>query len=192
MTVRALVPLKRLSLAKSRLAGVLTARERRRLVLSMAAHVVEVVRGGVDEAILLAQEPVPELGQMATILDLSDDLNGSLGRARRLVNAAAGDRLLVVFADLPLLQPGDIAALIAASGAGLAVAPDRLGVGVNAIGFQPSVELAFRFGAGSRLGFEAEARRLGLPAVMVERPGLALDVDDADSLSLYAARRDAG
>jgi 2-phospho-L-lactate guanylyltransferase len=188
MTVRALVPLKRLSAAKSRLADVLAADERRRLALSMAVHVVAVVRRAVDEAILLTPEPVPELGDIPMILDAEDGLNANIAYGARLMDARLGDVLLVVFADLPLLEAGDVAALIAAAGQGIAIAPDRLGVGVNAVGFRQPLDLDFGFGPGSRRRFEAEAQRLGRPAILVERPGLALDIDDADSLSLYAQR----
>jgi 2-phospho-L-lactate guanylyltransferase len=188
MTLRALVPLKALSLAKSRLADVLPPDERRRLVLSMAEHVLAVVREAVDETILLATQPIPELGDVPMLLDTADELNANLERAVQSLAARPGDGVLVVFADLPLLDRDDMAALIAASAQGLAIAPDRLGVGVNAIGFRPPLALNFCFGPGSRQGFEAEAARLGRRAVLVERPGLALDIDDAESLALYAQR----
>jgi 2-phospho-L-lactate guanylyltransferase len=188
MTVRALVPLKRLSVAKSRLAGVLAADERRRLALSMALHVISVVREAVDEAILLTPEPVPELGDLPVMLDAAEGLNANIAWAAQEVGARAGDSLLVVFADLPLLSAEDMAALIAASSSGLAIAPDRLGVGVNAVGYRQPLELGFCFGLESRRRFEAEAERLGRRPMLVERPGLALDIDDAQSLSLYAAQ----
>jgi len=185
MTLRALIPLKRLTLAKSRLAGVLSPAERRQLALAMASHVIEVVSRQVDEAILLATEPVAAFSHIPLMLDAADGLNDSLQRAAQELNARPGDGLLVVFADLPLLEPADVTALIAASAGGLAIAPDRLGVGVNAVGYRQPLDLQFCFGPDSRRRFEAEARRLGRAPMLVERSGLGLDIDDETSLSIY-------
>jgi 2-phospho-L-lactate/phosphoenolpyruvate guanylyltransferase len=97
-----------------------------------------------------------------------------------------------VFADLPLLESDDLADLIAASARGVAIAPDRFGVGVNAVGFRQPLDLAFCFGPDSCRRFQAEARRLDQPAVLVERPNLGLDIDDGASLSIYVERLSAG
>jgi 2-phospho-L-lactate guanylyltransferase len=192
MTLRALIPLKRLSLAKTRLAGVLSPAERRRLALTMATHVIEVVGRQVDDVILLATEPVAELSHVRLMLDAADGLNAAIGCAATELDARPGDGLLVVFADLPLLEAAELADLIAASAEGLAIAPDRLGVGVNAVGFRQPLDLEFCFGPNSRRRFEAEARRLGRPPILVERPGLALDIDDAESLALYVRKLETG
>jgi 2-phospho-L-lactate guanylyltransferase len=192
MTLRALVPLKSLALAKGRLAGVLTADERRRLALSMASHVLGVVRGAVDDAVLLTSEPIDDFPGARTMLDATDELNANLADAVRRLGGSAGDRVFIVFADLPALTPDDLAALIDAAGQGLAIAHDRLGQGVNAIGFTLPCDVRFCFGPGSRQGFEAEAARLGRPAVLVDRPGLGLDIDDGESLTLWKQRLEAG
>jgi 2-phospho-L-lactate guanylyltransferase len=101
------------------------------------------------------------------------------------VQQRPGDRLLVVFADLPLLDDGDLAALLGACVDGFAIAPDRLGVGVNAVAFTQPLAVDFCFGPDSRRRFEAEARRLARPPIVVQRAGLALDIDDEASLTLY-------
>lgn len=185
MTLRALIPLKPLSLAKSRLAERLSADERRALALSMARHVIAVVSGEVDETILLVGEPMAEFSGLRVMIDAGDGLNASIACAAAALNARPGDGLLVVFADLPLIAADEVRALIAASAEGLALAPDRLGVGTNAVGFRQPLDLTFQFGPDSFGRFQAEARRLGLPAVAVERPGLGLDIDDEESLALY-------
>jgi 2-phospho-L-lactate guanylyltransferase len=185
MTVRAIIPLKRPSASKSRLAGVMSPDERRRLALAMAAHVIEAARRVVDEVVLLTPEPIAELADVVTLLDAVEGQNPALDHAARRIGARAGDSLLVMLADLPLLAPAEVAALAAAGAQGLAIAPDRHAVGVNAVAFSQPLDLRFCFGPGSRRGFEAEAARLGRLTITVERPGLALDVDDAESLALY-------
>jgi 2-phospho-L-lactate guanylyltransferase len=185
MITRALIPLKRLDQAKSRLAPVLTPAERRALVLQMVRHVIDVVSEEVDEAVLLATERVVELGDIPALFDAADELNGSIASATHALHAHAGDIVLVVFADLPLLSAEDVAALLDGAEHGFAIAPDRLDIGVNAVAFRMPLDVRFQFGIGSRRLFEAEALRLGLEPVFVRRPSLALDIDDADSLALY-------
>jgi 2-phospho-L-lactate guanylyltransferase len=185
MTIRAIISLKRPSEAKSRLSGVMSDDERLHLALDMAAHVIAVARASVDEVLLMTPEPIAAFSDVPTLLDPAEGLNASLGLAVRRPPARAGDTLVVLHADLAVLEPADVAALVEASSTGLAIAPDRHGMGVNAVAFRQPLDIDFRFGPGSRRAFEAEAARLGRDPILVERPGLALDIDDADSLALY-------
>ncbi|MEV8179156.1 2-phospho-L-lactate guanylyltransferase [Cellulosimicrobium funkei] len=118
-------------------------------------------------------------------------------------------RLLVAHADLPALTTADVAALLAED-TPVVVATDRVGAGTNLLvlgspASAPSSTTAvsgtgagrqeprarpdggpggggfrFRFGPGSRAAHVAEAERLGLRAVVVQRPGTAVDLDTLD------------
>jgi len=89
-------------------------------------------------------------------------------------------RLLVAHADLPALTPDDVRAVLAQD-APVVVASDRLGSGTNLLALAPGTgEFRFRFGPDSRAAHVAEAERLGLPAVVVQRPGTAVDLDTVD------------
>ena len=188
MTVRALVPLKRPGEAKSRLAGAMSDEDRRRLALAMAAHVLAVARACVDEVFLLTPEPISAFEGLPTLFDAAEGLNACLAAAVSGLPASAGDTLVVLHADLAALEAADVAALVEAAAQGLAIAPDHRGQGVNAIAFRPPLDLRFCFGPASRLAFEAEAARLGVAPILVERPGLALDIDDAQSLAHHRQR----
>jgi 2-phospho-L-lactate guanylyltransferase len=188
MSVRAIVPLKRPSEAKSRLAGAMSDEARRRLALAMAAHVIAVARTVVDEVFLLTPEPIAAFEGVPALFDAAEGLNASLDQAALRLPALPGDTLVVLHADLAVLEPADVAALVEAAARGVAIAPDRHATGVNAVAFRPPLDLRFCFGPGSRAGFEAGAVRLGRDPILVERPGLALDVDDAESLALYRQR----
>lgn len=188
MNVRAIISLKRPSEAKSRLAGVMSDEERLGLALAMAAHVIAVARAAVDQVFLMTPEPIAAFADLPTLLDPADGLNASLDLATRWLPAQADDTLVVLHADLAVLEPADVAALVDATARGVVIAPDRYGAGVNAIAYRQPLDLAFRFGPGSRLAFEAEAVRLGRSAILLERPGFALDIDDAESLALYRQR----
>ncbi|QJW38264.1 2-phospho-L-lactate guanylyltransferase [Cellulosimicrobium protaetiae] len=94
--------------------------------------------------------------------------------------AAGPVRLLVAHADLPALTPEDVAALLAEDAA-VVVATDRAGSGTNLLALDAGVEaFRFRFGADSRAAHVAEAERLGLRAVVVHRPGTAVDLDTVE------------
>ncbi|WP_264031381.1 2-phospho-L-lactate guanylyltransferase [Cellulosimicrobium sp. SH8] len=118
-------------------------------------------------------------------------------------------RLLVAHADLPALTPADVAALLAED-APVVVATDRRGAGTNLLVLDPPASapsstglpsqsgserqeprarpgrghggegFRFRFGVGSRAAHVAEAERLGLRAVVVRRPGTAVDLDTVE------------
>src|SRR3546814_7024729 len=89
----------------------------------MFHHVVDVLTQvpAIGRIIVLAEE-CPADWDGDWMADGGRGLNPELEQARKLV---AGD-LIVLHADLPLLTPGDVTALIeAASESGLAIAPDR-------------------------------------------------------------------
>ena len=184
MTIRAFVPLKKLPCAKSRLARALPPETRQRLVLEMAEHVVGVLKPMVDEVIILTSEPLSRFADLPQLVDTQNGLNANLMLGVWEVPHEPGDILIVIFPDLPLLTAADVNALIRASAAGIAIAPDHHGLGTNAIAIADARFFCFRFGPGSRRLHAMEAARQGYQAVIVEREGLAYDVDDASMLHL--------
>ena len=111
------------------------------------------------------------------VADRGAGLNPELERAARLFPGP----LLVVHADLPELTQGDVAALIEAGQDGVAIAPDHLGTGTNALAALDSRELNFRFGPDS---FAQHCAAYAGRAVIVKRAGLAFDIDNPADLSV--------
>ncbi|MDO9487884.1 MAG: 2-phospho-L-lactate guanylyltransferase [Sphingomonadaceae bacterium] len=187
MTVRALIPIKALDRAKSRLATALPARQRKWLVLGMLAHVVDMVRGAgvVDEIVLLGPPGTPRLPGVRMMAGGDGGLNADLaGAVPRLGEPGV---LLVLSADLPDLVTGDVAALHAATlASGIAIAPDQRGDGTNALGFRSPASIPFAFGANSR---ERHVELAGPGHIIVDRPGLAFDIDDRAGLCRLPADR---
>jgi 2-phospho-L-lactate guanylyltransferase len=66
--------------------------------------------------------------------------------------------------------------------AGVAIAPDRAAKGTNGLAMRPPGAIGFQFGAGSFARHRAEAENLGLPIAIVERDGLAFDLDTPGDL----------
>jgi 2-phospho-L-lactate/phosphoenolpyruvate guanylyltransferase len=171
----AVVPMKSMDLAKSRLAGVLDPAGRRALAQQMLDHVLETLRqAGIS--------PV-------RIADGNRDLNADVAAAARLVQSDGATDLLLVMADLPYLAADDIAAVLDAGRQSSVVIAEAKDGGTNALLLRPPTVLDFSFATGQPSAHRhAElARAGGVEPVIVRRPGLARDIDTpADLASLVS------
>ncbi|WP_040797483.1 2-phospho-L-lactate guanylyltransferase [Nocardia higoensis] len=202
--VHALIAVKRLDQAKSRLADRLPAPHRARLVLAMladtvtAATAVPQIRSitvvtpdaavtdlvGALGAHAHPEPPVAAAGGPHTTaggFDVpADGLNTALAHAAASLRAEhpMAD-LLVLQADLPALRPGELADMLAtAPPHGRAVVIDHTGTGTAALLVRDGGDLAPAFGVDS-------ARRhiaAGAVELAGDWPGLRLDVDTAADL----------
>lgn len=107
----------------------------------------------------------------------------ALGRLAARMPADGG--LVVVMADLPAVRSDDFDALAdALAPRRCVVAPDRRGLNTNALGVVAADAFPTAFGSGaSYAAHRAAAVRHGLEVVVVERAGLALDLDEPGDLS---------
>jgi 2-phospho-L-lactate guanylyltransferase len=194
ISIHAVVPVKPLALAKSRLAGVLAPAERRDLVLEMLSRVLRSLAAApraitatwvtsadhdvLDLAEELGARPLPDAGA---------NLNGALDLARARLSAGGAGAMLVLPADVPLVSAGDLAALAAAlrGPAAVALAPDSAGSGSNALGLRLPSDLPFHFGPNSAARHRAAAAARGLAVYEHISATLGLDVDDPASLERY-------
>lgn len=194
MRLHAIVPVKALERAKSRLASALTPPERRQLVVELLGRVLSALaRSSVARTWVVSPDPTVlalAAARGATpLVDLAQDLNGALEQARDAARAAGAEAILVLPADLPLVTPADVAAMAAllAGGADIALAPDAAGRGTNALALRAAAALPFSFGAGSAERHLRLAATAGLAARTYHAPSLALDVDDPVALARYRA-----
>lgn len=173
----ALVPFKYPGEGKSRLAQVLNCEERARLRLAMLDHLVTVLQRLPEiTKIVLIAEVCPEGWQGEWQQDLGRGLNGELDAAM----SKSTRPVLIIHADLPLVDASDIRALLAvARENGVAIAPDRHGMGTNAVAINDARDFPFHFGPGScALHLQMVGR-----ASRVERDGLACDCDTPADLA---------
>jgi 2-phospho-L-lactate/phosphoenolpyruvate guanylyltransferase len=192
MNLHAIVPVKALPQAKSRLAIALAPAGRRALVIEMLGRVLQTLRNPAVTTIwLVSADPVALAAGAAwgarPLHDRAGELNGALEQARTAAWAAGASALLVVPADVPLITPADVAALAAAlaAGADVALAPDTAGSGTNALALRRHAELPFRFGPASAAHHLAEAAARGLRVHQISSPTLALDIDLPANLARY-------
>lgn len=198
---RIIVPHRGLSVAKTRLAPVLDANERMALARTLLSRVLRVAREAAPDVVVIspAADLQPTVGEAGARLVVQHGmgLNQGLDQARREALAEGVDTLAVLHGDLPNLSADDIRALLDAIGdgtggvPGVAIAPDRTGAGTNGLAMRPPDAIGFRFGPGSRAAHLAEAEQARVPSSVVERPGLAFDLDTPEDLARWLELGDA-
>lgn len=178
----AIVPLRTGPTLKRRLAHVIGPDRRRAIVRSMFEHVVDVLRRRGLRVVVISPRPLDMDVDVETWIDSGAGLNTVLDDAVR----RAGEPVLIVHGDLPLVRSDDIDAVLERD-ADVVIARARDG-GTNALLMRERIRCAF--GPSSALAHAARARKAGLRAHVLDRPGLALDVDDASSLMASGRRRE--
>lgn len=188
MSLFAVVPVKELRKAKSRLGAALDVRERAGITLRSMSRVVSALHEvGVESVCVVS--PDERVLQAASIdgaealPQSSRGLNPALEEAREWALSRGASSLLVVPADLPLLETRDVREVVAAD-ARVVVAPDRGRGGTNALLLRPPDALPFSFGPDSFERYLRLARERGLDVEVIERPNIAFDLDTTEDLAL--------
>lgn len=188
MQTRVIVPHRGLEAAKTRLSPVLSAEERGELAARLLGRVLRVARQAIADVVVITpsaalRELVEEAGARL-LVQRGLGLNEGLDQARAAAVAEGIETLIVLHGDLPELGLADVEALATAvpGPTGVAIAPDKTGTGTNGLALRPPDVIGFHFGAGSRAAHELAARTAGVAAVIVERPGLAFDLDTPEDL----------
>ena len=192
----AVVPVKDLSGAKQRLTPLLSATERRALFAAMLEDVLCALAAspGLAGILMVARNALAHdlAGRYGARVLVEDENRGhtaasTLGARTLAQGGIAG--MLQVPADLPLLTPADVAALLRAHGETPAVtlAPSRDGRGTNAVVCSPPDLLPLCFGDDSFRPHLERARSLGTEPQIVLRPGLGLDIDTPGDLAAFLA-----
>ena len=171
----ALVPVRMAPVAKRRLAHVADPAARAALVRELFEHVVGVLGDAGLHVVALAPHPLPAEG-IEVWRDGAPGLNAAVDDAV----ARTGVPVLIVHADLPALGASDVDAVL--SSPADVVIGRALDGGTNALLMRRSIRVAF--GPGSALMHARRARGQGLRAHVIDRPGLAVDVDNAAALTV--------
>ncbi len=197
---QALVPLKDLVQAKSRLSGLLCPSERSALAKAMAEDVLSVLAGhsAIQQITLVSDDPGAALlarkygAQCWSERSLgARGLNALMQSASaRLLADSEEHPLLVMHGDLPLLTADDISAVLASQGKlqGLIIGCDRRRRGTNLLAFSAACVPRFCFGADSCDGHSASARGAGIAVQILQRLGISVDVDEAPDLKFVMER----
>lgn len=192
--VTALVPLKALEAAKTRLASALTPAARRELAARMAAAVCDacLASPAIASVVLLAGDEAAAGVAAGRDVTVRHSPAPGLGAALADADAVWADAAatLVVAADLPGVCSGELTALVAAAGDGPAVvvAPTVDG-GTGALLRRPPAAIAAAFGHDSAVAHQRAATEAGVRLVRWWSPTLGHDVDEPADLPRVARLR---
>lgn len=195
-TLLAALPVKDLANAKQRLMSALTPDERHDLAAAMLEDVLDALAAVEDVAVLLVTKD-PEVLTLASRRGtpcLTESANRGHTEAVALGQRAAAEdgfaRFLTLPGDVPCASAEEIRALIAAvgDGPGVAFVPSLSGFGTNAALLAPPGAMPLKFGEPSFANHLDAARARGLVPMILELPGIGLDVDAPEDLRLLLAR----
>lgn len=194
----ALLPMKPLTIAKSRLAVALGRREREALALAMYQDVLEALfrASSLDRiAVISADDRLLEHARKMNALAIRESavrgLNAAAAHGTHRCVRAGATSLLIVLADLPLATSDEIDQIGQDLPAGphLRLVRSHEGLGTNALLRQPPEVVATRFGGRSFQDHVVAAREAGVPHDERDLPGLGFDVDTIDDLRAIAERQ---
>ena len=205
MTIGAVLPIKDFRQAKQRLAGFLSAVERRLLAEAMAEDVLETLSqvSELSEIIVVTRderafELAARHGARVLAEPSNDGQSAAVERAAAALGRAGVESLLQVPGDVPGASADEIAAVLAAHGRAsdgapaVTLVPSHDRRGTNCVLCSPPDVLPFAFGHES-FGPHCEAARAqGIAPRIIALPGLGLDIDTPDDLRAFVARPAAG
>jgi 2-phospho-L-lactate guanylyltransferase len=192
----AVIPAKRFNRAKSRLSHALTSDAHETLTRALFERVLDactrnvelhgtlVVTDGDDVAALAARRGAHVLRD-APVLALALVIDAALAT----LPARGATHALVLMADLPRIQPRDVAELLARlRGHDLVIAPDAHRRGTSALGLRLDIALRTCFGHDDSLQRHLHAAaRLGASCAVLHNPRIAFDVDTPEDLAVLRA-----
>ena len=189
MSTWAIIPVKRLSEAKSGLSAVWVPEQRRQLVLSMLADVLRAVHQTPSIASSIIVSPDEKVLSFANlhgaegVAEPGLGLNEALNLAIRPTISKGVDSVLILPADLPFLKSADVENLIAMASApkDIVIAPSKA-KGTNALFLRPPDLINLRFGGESFPLHVKEASQVGVRPRIYRSTTIALDIDEPEDL----------
>lgn len=180
-----LVPVKNLASAKQRLAAFLNQPSRTRLAQAMLHDVLATLHSWKDRprvAIVTGDPYAVELAAGYGFEIIPDPDNpgetGAIEMATRVCVERGVDSTLVIPADIPLIQVWELEEIMKnAPEEGSVLVPAADGRGTNAALRRPADLFPLRFGNDSFKPHHAAAQATGNPCVVLNLPGIAVDVD---------------
>jgi 2-phospho-L-lactate guanylyltransferase len=194
MSIWAIIPVKPLRLAKSRLSSILTPEERQQFAEAMLRHVLDVlnavpqVTGTLvisrdNHALALAREHGAKTVQESG----APELNVALMRATSIIRSWRSSAVLVLPADLPLISAEDVRNIInmAQGDRAVVISTDRNKDGTNALFVRPPGLIEYSYGEGSFRRHGMQARDAGAEVNIYESLRMVQDIDLPEDISNY-------
>ncbi|MFN2148961.1 MAG: 2-phospho-L-lactate guanylyltransferase [Anaerolineales bacterium] len=193
MTYWAIVPIKPLRRAKSRLSGVLSRDERATLSQQMLEHTLDILKQvpEIERTLVVSRDShalaIARKHGARTVTERgTPELNNALIRATLVAKTYGVAGVLVLPADLPLIKIEDVEALIrrAENPPVMVIVPDRHRSGTNALLTCPPGLIEYDFGPDSFHRHVARAEQAGARLEVCEIHSVGLDLDMPEDLNL--------
>jgi 2-phospho-L-lactate guanylyltransferase len=191
----ALIPVKSLSNAKSRLASILATDERCALVLAMLETVVTQCLACPKITKVCVITPDPAIAAVtealgATTVHRHGDagLNAAIDSGLEWARHFEAGQILILPADIPFLSQSDLSQIFDAANARRpsVLVPCHKGAGTNAVLIPAAACFRPQFGYASFRHHFAQLSALGLNPRALSLPGIAADIDNPEDLVLMA------
>lgn len=193
MKATAILPVKRFSGAKQRLAAGIDDQRREELVGAMLEDTLDAIAKArsIERTIVVSGDPrAQEIVAASAAEVLPDPIDeghvvAALAGVTR-AEAEGAECVVLLPGDCPLLDPRELDSLLTGVPERyVAIVPDRHGEGTNALVLSPPDAIRPAFGEGSLALHVAAAREAGIPFGVEELLSLALDLDTpADIVAL--------
>lgn len=185
-----LVPIKNTSSAKQRLAGILDQPLRTQLAQAMLTDVLTTLHQWKNRPAVGIVTSDPFATQLARQYEfgvIPDPDNpgetGAIEMATKVCVEYGEESTLVIPADIPLIEVWELEEIFQhAPAEGSVLVPAGDGRGTNAVLRRPANLFPLRFGNDSFKPHHAAARATGKPCVVLNLPGIAVDVDNPPDL----------
>jgi 2-phospho-L-lactate/phosphoenolpyruvate guanylyltransferase len=193
MTIWAIVPVKPLRRGKSRLAGLLSEDQRTLLNRFLLEHTLTVLNeiSSIEHTLVVSRDPAALaltriMGGRTVLEDGAPKFNTAIKRATLAAQSQGAKAVIVVPADLPLLQPADLNDFL---GKGdrppvIVISPDRRFDGTNCLLINPAGLIEYGYGPGSFQRHRTRALKAGARLEVICSDHLGLDLDLPEDLEM--------
>jgi 2-phospho-L-lactate guanylyltransferase len=201
MTIWAIVPVKPLRRGKSRLAGMLSEDQRTRLNRYLLEHVLTTLNeiSEIEHTLVVSRDPsalalTREMGGRTVLEDGAPQFNTAIKRATLVAKSQGAHAVLILPADLPLVKPTDLRALLRRGNNPpvVVIAPDRRQDGTNGLFVNPAGLIEYGYGPGSFLCHSNRASQAGARLEVVNSSNIALDLDLPEDLEALGGMKKLG
>jgi 2-phospho-L-lactate guanylyltransferase len=189
MTVFAIIPVKRLDNAKSRLSSLLKDDERKQFCLKMLEDVLTTVKSTrhINQTVVISRDPaalrIAETFGVAYLEEEKTGLNEAVSEAIDWCLERGATSVLVLPADIPLVTPSDLDRLFfLGKKVSMVVSSSRSEEGTNALLLTPPNVTPTFYGPRSFQRHVQEASKRRISFRRFESQRIALDVDTVEDL----------
>jgi 2-phospho-L-lactate guanylyltransferase len=193
MAIWAIVPVKPLRRGKSRLAGLLSEEQRTRLNTYLLEHTLLILNeiSEIELTLVVSRDPAAlaltrTMGGRTVLEDGAPQFNTAIQRATMVAQAQGARAVLILPADLPLVEPSDLQIFLNHGNDApvVVIAPDRRLDGTNCLLVNPAGLIEYGYGPGSFQRHSTRAVEAGARLEIIHENRFGLDLDLPEDLEM--------